>query len=385
MRQVRTLILVIVGLTILFGSGLFGAVPIAGAAAAHAVFVQTNDPSANAIRVYDRASNGKLSFAASYATGGLRDSTIGAPTDALSSQGSLTFDAADSLLFAVNAGSDTVTVFAVSGDQLRRTQVVASGGDFPVSVTAKHGLVYALNGGGDGSVSGYRVNGDQLVPISGSIRSLGLNNTTPPNFLSSPGQVTLSPSGGQLIIPTKSNGVIDVFNINPTSRPSDTPIQNPSAGAVPFTASFGASGHLIVTEAGGVAEGEGSVSSYVLNPNGTLTTVSAAVANGQDGTCWDAFSRGFLYAVNTGSSTIRGYVDAQGPLSLLDPSGVTAPTNAGPIDVASAGRFLYVEESLTGTLGEFGVASDGSLTRIGTITGLPVFSNGNGMEGIAAT
>jgi hypothetical protein len=192
MRQVRTLILVIVGLTILFGSGLFGAVPIADAAAAHAVFVQTNDPSANAIRVYDRASNGKLSFAASYATGGLGGSTIGAPTDALSSQGSLTFDAADGLLFAVNVGSDTVTVFAVSGDQLRRTQVVASGGDFPVSVTAEHGLVYVLNGGGDGSVSGYRVNGDQLVPISGSIRSLGLNNTTPPNFLSSPGQVTRS-------------------------------------------------------------------------------------------------------------------------------------------------------------------------------------------------
>jgi hypothetical protein len=44
-----------------------------------------------------------------------------------------------------------------------------------------------------------------------------------------------------------------------------------------------------------------------------------------------------------------------------------------------------VEESLTGTLGEFSVASGGSLTRIGAITGLPVFSNGNGMEGIVAT
>ena len=88
--------------------------------------------------------------------------------------------------------------------------------------------------------------------------------------------------------------------------------------------------------------------------------------------------------MNTGSSTISGYVDAQGSLSLLGPSGVTASTNAGPIDVASSGRFLYVEESLTGTLGEFSVASDGSLTRIGVITGLPVFSNGNGMEGIAA-
>jgi hypothetical protein len=48
---------------------------------------------------------------------------------------------------------------------------------------------------------------------------------------------------------------------------------------------------------------------------------------------------------------------------LLDPSGVVAPTSAGPIDVAASGSYLYVEESLTGTLGEFSVASDGSLPR----------------------
>jgi 6-phosphogluconolactonase (cycloisomerase 2 family) len=385
MRHIRTLILAILGLAIPLGSGLLGAAAASAATAAHAVFVQTNDPSANAVRVYDRASDGKLSFVASYATGGRGGSAVGAPTDALASQGSLTFDAADGLLFAVNAGSDTLTVFAVSGDRLRRTQVVASGGDFPVSVTAGHGLVYVLNGGGTGSVSAYRVNGDQLVPVPGSIRSLGLDNTTPPNFLLSPGQVTLSPDGGQLIIPTKKNGVIDVFRINPTGRPSDTPVQNPSAGPAPFTASFDANGHLIVVEAGQPPRVAGSVSSYVLHANGTLTTVSAAVANGQDATCWDAFSRGFLYAANTASSTISGYADTRGSLSLLDPSGVAAPTNAGPIDVAASGSYLYVEESLTGTLGEFSVASDGSLIRIGTITGLPVFSKGKGMEGIAAT
>ena len=379
MRHVRVLIPVIAGLTILSGPALFDAASAGAETAAHAVFAMTNNPSANAVRVYDQASNGELRFAASYDTGGLGGSEAGSNTPALSSQGSLTFDAADGLLFAVNAGSDTVTVFAVSGDRLRRTQVVASGGDFPTSVTAGHGLVYVLNAAGSGSVSGYRVYGDQLVPIPGSIRSLGLSNTNPPNFLSSPGQVTLSPDGRHLIVTTKTNGVIDVFRINPTGRPGDTPVQNPSAGPVPFTAIFDATGHLIVAEA------SGSVSSYVLNPDGTLTTVSAAVANGQGGTCWDAFSRGFLYAVNTSSSAVSGYSDGQGSLSLLDPTGVTATTNPGPIDIASSGGYLYVEESLTGTLGEFSVASGGSLTRIGTITGLPVFANGNGMEGIAAT
>jgi hypothetical protein len=61
---------VIAGLTILSGSGLFDAASAGAATAPHAVFVMTNDPSANAVRVYDQASNGELRFAASYATGG---------------------------------------------------------------------------------------------------------------------------------------------------------------------------------------------------------------------------------------------------------------------------------------------------------------------------
>jgi hypothetical protein len=43
--------------------------------------VLTNDPSADAVRVYDRASNGKLRSATSYATDGVDGSTFGAPAD----------------------------------------------------------------------------------------------------------------------------------------------------------------------------------------------------------------------------------------------------------------------------------------------------------------
>jgi hypothetical protein len=55
MRHVRTLIPMIVGLTVLFASGPFGSVAASPAMAGNAVFVMTNNPSSNAVRVFDQS------------------------------------------------------------------------------------------------------------------------------------------------------------------------------------------------------------------------------------------------------------------------------------------------------------------------------------------
>jgi 6-phosphogluconolactonase (cycloisomerase 2 family) len=98
-------------------------------------------------------------------------------------------------------------------------------------------------------------------------------------------------------------------------------------------------------------------------------------------------AQGFLYVANAGSATITGYrVDPAGRLALLDPSGVSAHTDAGPIDLAATadGRFLYQHAAGAGAIDEFRVGADGSLTPIGTVSGLPV-DDGSGPEGIAAS
>jgi hypothetical protein len=118
------------------------------------VFVQTNELSGNRIVVYDRAANGLLSQAAAYSTGGNGGAAVGAVSDKLASQGSLVYDAAHSLLFAVNAGSNTVSMFHVDGDVLTLRAVVRSGGDFPASIAIRRNLVYVLNAGGTGIVQG---------------------------------------------------------------------------------------------------------------------------------------------------------------------------------------------------------------------------------------
>ena len=115
--------------------------------------------------------------------------------DHLASQGSLAYDRAHGLLYAVNAGSNTITVFSVYGDRLVRRQVISSGGTFPVSVAFHGGLVYVLNARDGGSVQGFLRIGTTLVRIPSWNRPLGLDPTLTPEFTHTPGQVAFTPDG----------------------------------------------------------------------------------------------------------------------------------------------------------------------------------------------
>src|SRR5437868_15010307 len=198
----------------------------ADAAGRHAVFVQTTAPAGNAVVVYDRNADGTLTFAASHPTGGNGSRAVGAPSDPLASQHSLVYDQSHRLLFAVNAGSDTVSVFEVDGDQLDLIQVASSGGPFPVSFAVRDNLAYVLDAGLAGFVSGFRIDDDHLGPIEGSTRTLGLANTNPPFFLSSPAQVGFSPNGKHLLVTTKSFNRVDVFEVGHDGQLSAQPVRN---------------------------------------------------------------------------------------------------------------------------------------------------------------
>jgi 6-phosphogluconolactonase (cycloisomerase 2 family) len=346
-----------------------------------AVFVQTNDISGNAILAYARSGAGALTPAGRYPTLGRGGTEPGAPTDPLSSQGSLTVDRRHRLLYAVNAGSDTVSVFSIRGTRLRLLQVIGSGGRFPTSVAIHQALVYVLNAGGDGTISGYRNDRGRLTPIAGSVRSLGLGNATPPFFLRSPSQISITPHASHVLLTDKENGVVDAFALRPDGRPAFAPVAT-ATGPVPFAFEFDALGRVVLADASGFAD------TYRVLPSGALSATGAPAANGQKAPCWLARARGYVYVTNTASDTITGYAEApDGQLELLHADGVSARTDAGPIDLAAApgGRQVFELNGLAGDLGVYAVASDGTLTRIATVHGLPVFDGSNGMEGIAVT
>jgi DNA-binding beta-propeller fold protein YncE len=340
--------------------------------ARHAVFVQTDNPAGNQVVAYHRNGDGTLSQVATYPTGGLGGVLTGSVTDHLASQGSLAYDPGHGLLYAVNAGSDTVSVFAAYGDRLVLRQVIRSGGDFPVSVAVHGDLVYVLNALKGGAVQGYRVFFGHLLPIPRSNRPLGLDPAATPQFTNTPGQVAFSPDGSQLIVTTKANGNdIDVFAVGLGGRLSASPVVNPEPGTVPFAIDFDPAGHLLIAEAG-----TNALASFALHADGTVGSLQA-VPNGQAATCWVTSARGFFYTSNTGSGTLSGYSDSGG-LALLG----NTTTDPGTVDAAASpgGGFLYAQTGGQGIVDEFAVNADGSLTAIGSVT----VAGAAGGEGIAA-
>ena len=340
-----------------------------------AVFVQTDNLAGNTIVAYDRAADGSLRQDGVYPTGGNGGALTGSVVDHLASQGSLAYDRGRGLLYAVNAGSDTVTVFRVHGDRLDRRQVIGSGGTFPVSIAVHGGALYVLNARDGGSVQGFLRIGDALVRVPAWHRALGLDPAQTPEFTSTPGQVAFTPNGRHLVVTTKGNGSnIDVFAVDVFGGLSAHPVVNADPGAVPFAVTFDAAQHLVVGEAG-----TNAVATFTVNRNATLTLIDRE-ATGQAATCWIVRAGSNFYASNAGSGSLSGYHDGgSGALTAL---GNTA-TDAGTVDAAvtSNGHYLYAQAGANGIVDEYRVGSNGALTAIGSVT----VPGAVGGEGIVAS
>jgi 6-phosphogluconolactonase (cycloisomerase 2 family) len=345
----------------------------AQATASNAVFVQTDAASGNQIEVYSRAADGVLTLVRGYATGGVGGALTGSVVDHLASQSSLVYDAAHHLLYAVNAGSNTVSVFAVDGTDLTLRQTISSGGTYPVSIAAHGNTVYVLNAENGGAIQGYRVAGGKLELQQGWNRQLGLDSDATPQFTHTPGQVGFTADGSQLLVTTKAAGNdVYVYNVGWNGAPSTSVTINTLPGAVPFSFVNTGSHQIALVEAG-----PNAVVTDRVNSDGTLTQLSS-YATGQAATCWIVrASDGLLYASNAGSGDESGV--RLGDNGALTGLGQTT-TDAGTVDAAATpnGQYLYVQTGGSGIVDEYRVAANGSLTAIGSVT----VPNAVGGEGI---
>ena len=329
---------------------------------AHAVFVQTDNAAGNTIVAYQRTASGGLQQAGSYPTGGNGGIVTGSVADHLASQGSLAYDRQAGLLYAVNAGSNTITVFSVRGDALVRSQVISSGGQFPVSITVYGNEVYVLNAWGGASVSGFVQLGGRLIAEPSWHRALGLGTSSATVFTATPGQISFTPGGSQLVVTTKgAANTVDVFKAGPLG-PSAEPAVTSLPGQLPFGITFDQYGHLAVSETGTDA-----VATFKIAASGTLTQLGSA-ATGQIATCWViAAPDGTLYASNAGSGTESALrTQADGAVTLLGDT----PTDAGTVDAAASsdGQYLYVQAGGPGNVDAYRINPDGSLTETGSVT-----------------
>ena len=335
------------------------------------VYTLSNQTNGNKVMAYHRAANGELTFDAAYSTGG--NGTGGG----LGNQGAVILADDDEIILAVNAGSNSVSSLKVTGNGLHLKSTVHSGGMQPVSIAVHDDLVYVLNAGGNGNISGFRLlDNGKLYPIPHSARPLSVAATT------GPAQISFVLGGRVLVITEKATNTITTYTVNEWGVPGDMHTRT-SDSPTPFGFANGRSGIIFVSEAVGGAAGASVLSSYRIHYNGAISLVDGSVGAGQTAACWVVVTKNgkYAYATNTGSNNLTTFnVNSfSGNIDVLD--AISATTEAGPIDAALTGnsKFLYILNSKGNSINAFGVDNNGSLNPVQLVSGLP-----QGATGLAA-
>lgn len=348
------------------------------------VYVMSNSSEANEIMVFNRSRSGKLhhNTFATTATGG-KGGNANAPADPLGSQNSLIYDEESKLLFAVNAGDNTVSVLSPSKfrKKLKVTDLVPSGGAIPVSIAVNEGKVYVLNAGGAGVVTTYRITAQNKLHQLSRIE-LGLSNseTIPFNNVMAPGQVGIDTLSRHLIVANAGGQEVLTVDLNKNGIPVGDIVSTSTPGVVPFSFASTRFGATLVAEAG-----SGSISSFdVAEASNALPLITASAATLQAAACWVlAHDNGFAYVSNTVSNTLSSFTyNRLGEVTLLED--VAGQTASAPTDMAFANdqSFIYSVDAASGVISGFSVnEKTGKLTHVESEENLPV---AQGIQGIAS-
>jgi 6-phosphogluconolactonase len=378
-KQIKIIAMCVSFLTLApFSTATFGQRTAPRNLRAGGVYVLTNQVE-NAVAVFHRGAQGTLTPTGEFPTGGAGDPGDPPINDPLGSQGALILSEGNQFLFAVNAGSNEISVLKIEKDGLSIVDVVDSGGIRPISLARHENLLYVLNAGEIPNITGFTVADDgTLTPLADSTQPL-IGGAA-----ADPAQIGFSSDGALLVVTEKAGNRLNTYIIDENGLPS-APIDNPSNGMTPFGFAFNNAGTLIVSEAFGGALNQSAVSSYSSSEDGILNVISGSVPDLQTAACWVVTTNNgkFAFVSNTGSGSVSSYRVSGGDGTITLVNSVAGDTGAGsgPIDMAlnNSSRFLYVLVGGSQSVASFRVERNGSLTLIDTDGGLPL-----GTQGIAA-
>lgn len=320
------------------------------------VFSMTNAVN-NSVVAMKRDRAGMLSGAEVYMTHG--NGTGAQTVDPLGSQGSVILSGDGRFLFVVNAGSHNISSFLVQQDGLVLVDVVYSGGFRPNSLAAIDNYLYVTNSGdaaNPSNVTGFQVSADgHLRQISGGAMPLSAANA-------GPGCVVISDLGRKLVVSEKTTNALSIFQVQSDGTLLRLKTYR-SIGAVPFGSAF-LNNLLLVSEAG-----PNALSSYFVATDGVLTVISGSVLNNQKATCWVSVdSKGkHAYTSNAGSGTITDYsINNDGSLTIMGSIPSTPQRTGAPLDSAidRSGRNFYVLNGNEGSISAFQMDENGRLSLL---------------------
>lgn len=392
-----------------------------------AVYVASNSWAGNQIIAFPRLADGSLlPPLPGVATGGLGSgpgAIPGVATDPLGSDGSLAVDPKEMRLFAVNAGSGSLSMFKMKPGGLTLLDTSASHGQYPVSLAVGRDTVYVLNSQSNSLARFTITNGhlsyQQTCLLPAAPRPLDppypatAGHSAQPVATEAPGQIGLSPDGKHLVVVAKEGPVLAGFPLGQTAgngevhvyaTASDGTVTNcdrPTTyvlpqnaldqGKFPFSFAWTTGGQLLLTEVfgTGAALATSAVQPFNLNADGSLTPISGPVGSGQIAVCWITVSGQNVYTTNYLTNDVTSYTaDRKGSLTLNAALAGPAPGMTPlvtPIDQALSpdGNFLYQLSPGNGMVVPFAIqGGSGSLTQLSSVSdGL---GTGQSPQGIAA-
>jgi len=388
------------------------AASMAGAGTEHprgTVYTETNSPGGNKVVVFDRFKNGTLVKRQAVATGGIGSAQsvgCGPGCPILDSSNAVVASENEKLVFAVNAGSDSVSSFREGHNGLELVDQVPSGGDMPESLALNNNVLYVLNvatansSGTFGNIYGYRVSGDgHLTPIGSS---QALPDASLPDHSGDARAIGFKPNGKVIVVTELSGGF--PFSTGPPGRivtfvvgshgQAAAGVSHPSSDLLPFGFAFDSSDHLVVSNIHDLAlHAIGSVSSYTVSNSGDVTPINT-VSSGGALPCWVSISKDnkVAYVVNTGAGGDPALTThfRLGPNGTLTPEGAPAGHTGDfaqtDIDQSRGSRYVYVLAPSVGPgppshIDMWRRHHDGSLTYIGSTPADP--DMGVGVTGLA--
>jgi 6-phosphogluconolactonase (cycloisomerase 2 family) len=321
------------------------------------VYVNDNTTGVNTVAGFDRHADGSLTPipGSPFSVGGTGAGHANA------SQGSLQLSADGRYLFAVDAGSNQISVLRIKpGGPLQIADVVSSNGGNPVSIAVDGGLVYVANADPENpNYTGFTLNqGGRLRPILGS--------TVPLPAGSQPADVLFNGDGTRLVGTRVGTSEIDSFTVGAggllTAAPG-SPFEHQTGVFCQFGSQFSTTkpGQLLFSKTHTAANGPapGSVSAYTDAADGTLTPIGASpFANDGTASCWVEISHDgqYLFTVDTASSTASSYsIAADGSLSAIASTPIKDGKGAEDARLTPDGSFLYVVNSGGNTINAFSV------------------------------
>lgn len=336
------------------------------------IYLLSNAAGTNSVLAYTRDSSGTLTFSSETPTGG-----SGSGDNLPSSGNSIVLDTTTGLLYCVNAGSNSISLFLVANDgSLTLLDTQNCRGVRPVSLAVNYNVVYVLNAGDADTtpnIAGFQVSEGALYFIESSDQELASVDAVP-------SQIEFSPTGTVLAISESGTNQLTSFVLD-TNSAAYSPLSIAS-GVSPAGLDFTPGGVLVCAEQNPGVDGAGSVSSFSLNAVGEFSAITVSSASAQTSTSGVRVLASGLNALvsNSGSDTVSWCtVGSDGQVSV---TGANFAAGGEPTELAvsESEEFLYVLNRASDSISAYQIDESGSaLTALSGVDGLP--SNAVGLTG----